>query len=291
MKTIIFILGTGHCGSTLLDLLLGSHSQAFSLGEVNRVLSLENEQKACDLCGFSCQVWNRDLIFKLKKTRDLNFIEKVLSKIHINYSPEVKFYDKLFKATKKNVLIDSSKTPNWISKNGDKLLKGRKYKVLLIYLSRDGRAVINSLYRKNPTLGVPHFAKKWVSKMIRVNNCYEEWPESKKIQVKYKDLAEYPTEIVKNILSKINLQYEEHMMRFWEHEHHTVSGNAGTKSLVLKFQNNNRFKEIDWNLNRKEYYKGHELGIVYDERWRQELEAYQLDEINSFISDLNKEII
>ena len=30
---VVFIMGAGHCGSTLLDLIVGSHSNAFSLGE------------------------------------------------------------------------------------------------------------------------------------------------------------------------------------------------------------------------------------------------------------------
>jgi hypothetical protein len=31
---VIFILGSGHCGSTLLDLILDSHSKVFSVGEI-----------------------------------------------------------------------------------------------------------------------------------------------------------------------------------------------------------------------------------------------------------------
>ena len=34
---IIFILGIGRSGSTMLDLMLGSHSQGFSLGEISKI--------------------------------------------------------------------------------------------------------------------------------------------------------------------------------------------------------------------------------------------------------------
>jgi len=33
-KTIVFIVGSGHSGSTILDRLSGHHSQAFSIGEI-----------------------------------------------------------------------------------------------------------------------------------------------------------------------------------------------------------------------------------------------------------------
>ena len=46
---VAFILGTGHCGSTLLDLILGSHSKLFSLGEVYRVVSSEPQIPICDI--------------------------------------------------------------------------------------------------------------------------------------------------------------------------------------------------------------------------------------------------
>ena len=39
---IVFIMGPGHCGSTLLDLILGSHSDCFSLGEVFRLSEISS---------------------------------------------------------------------------------------------------------------------------------------------------------------------------------------------------------------------------------------------------------
>lgn len=42
IKKVVFICGAGHSGSTLLGLLLGSHSKCFYLGEANKVQYLYN---------------------------------------------------------------------------------------------------------------------------------------------------------------------------------------------------------------------------------------------------------
>jgi hypothetical protein len=68
MPVIIYIVGVGHSGSTLLDLLLGSHSKAFSVGELIALSSTERKmrrqrvlERPCD-CGapmkISCPIWS-----------------------------------------------------------------------------------------------------------------------------------------------------------------------------------------------------------------------------------------
>lgn len=57
--TLVFIASAGHSGSTLLDLLIGNHSQACSAGEMNR-LTLHAHDRVC-ACGAtvtSCPFWN-----------------------------------------------------------------------------------------------------------------------------------------------------------------------------------------------------------------------------------------
>ena len=44
-KKVVFILGIGRSGSTLLDLMLGSHPQGFSLGEISKLPQLVNQGK------------------------------------------------------------------------------------------------------------------------------------------------------------------------------------------------------------------------------------------------------
>lgn len=290
-KKVIFILGTGHCGSTLLDLLLGSHSQGFSLGEIHRILKNDLTQDICDLCNDNCQIWTPEIIKELQSTKNQNLFERVLKRIDNRFMPIGKFYKKIFEITKKNFLIDSSKNAGWVLKNGKTLSKNNTIEPILLYLSRDGRAVINSLYRKNKEAGLNYFSEKWLNKMQKINKCYEDWIFGTKIHIKYEDLAQKPVETIQEILRLVDVKYEPQMMRFWEHEHHSVNGNAGTKSMILKFQDKHRYQGIDWNLNKKEYYKNHELGIKFDERWKTELNETQIESIEKRIYSLNKDII
>ena len=53
---IIYIVGSGHCGSTLLDIILDSHSKIFGIGELENF----NKESLC-ACGkelSKCSFWN-----------------------------------------------------------------------------------------------------------------------------------------------------------------------------------------------------------------------------------------
>jgi hypothetical protein len=58
---IIYICSAGHSGSTLLDLLLGSHSQIFSLGEIGQFSRFFRDNESCT-CGIpvrQCEFWKK----------------------------------------------------------------------------------------------------------------------------------------------------------------------------------------------------------------------------------------
>ncbi|SHI37703.1 hypothetical protein SAMN04488096_101346 [Mesonia phycicola] len=289
MKKVIFIIGTGHCGSTLLDLLLGSHSEMVSLGEVYKVLNFENEVPVCNICGENCELWTPELRDRLIKYYNPSISQRVLAKLFSKQKKEFLFYSKIFQDTGKDILVDSSKNAGWILRNG-KVLVENGIKPILIYLSRDGRAVVNSYFRKYPERGLDNIAENWNARVKKINQVYSKWDFGSKLSVKYKNLAQQPVEVVKAIVDLIEVNYEPEMMRFWEHKHHLVSGNAGTKSMLVKFHKENEHK--DWiKLNSKGYYKNHELGIRFDERWKTELSKTQIKSIEKIIHSLNKEII
>ena len=59
----VMICGAGHSGSTLLGMILGSHSQAFYMGEGGKARYLGDEKKplrkrVCKICGEACPVWS-----------------------------------------------------------------------------------------------------------------------------------------------------------------------------------------------------------------------------------------
>lgn len=72
MKQLVYITGSGHSGSTLLDRLLGSHPDVMALGEIHRFsLGLHRDEKPfrCD-CGLplqKCPFWERVIEKILKR--------------------------------------------------------------------------------------------------------------------------------------------------------------------------------------------------------------------------------
>jgi hypothetical protein len=287
---VIFILGTGHCGSTLLDLLLGSHSKAVSLGEVYTVINKKNTVKLCDFCEDECSLWSRGLHKELLSVYNRNLFQRIITKIGLIPKAEVSFYNSISEKSERNILIDSSKNAGWILRNGRVLKNNKYYKPILLYLSRDGRAVVNSYYRKYPHRGLEKIAYNWNNRISKINGCYEKWPNSYKIHIRYEDLSQKPVETIKSILDFIDEPYEPSMMRFWEHNHHLLNGNAGTKSMLIKFQKQHLHK--NWiQVNEKGYYKNHELGIKFDERWITELKKEELAKINDIIAKYNQDLI
>ena len=60
-KQVVFIMGTGHCGSTLLELILGSHPQIMALGEVSQLklhFRTPSTEDICRICQEPCPYWS-----------------------------------------------------------------------------------------------------------------------------------------------------------------------------------------------------------------------------------------
>ena len=54
-------MSPGHSGSTLLDLVLGSHSQVFGLGELKTIFDEYQSHKGMKICGVckqECEFWD-----------------------------------------------------------------------------------------------------------------------------------------------------------------------------------------------------------------------------------------
>jgi len=117
-KKVVCLLGTGHCGSTLLDLLLGSHSRVFSLGEFHSIYKTVREMRRgespriCVVCQGECKFWNERAsasILNLYYSRK-TLLNAVLGKAaRYVYNP----YHFIFKWSGKPVIVDSSKHPGW----------------------------------------------------------------------------------------------------------------------------------------------------------------------------------
>ncbi|WP_127846056.1 sulfotransferase [Psychroflexus aestuariivivens] len=163
-KTLIYIIGAGRSGTTLLDIMLGNNSNSLSLGEINRFFLREGKppkrEKSSKVSTFWSSFKNQ---FDLNNQNDYNYLND-LFKNHeyhtslyksISQNSDSEYikllrlqYDLLYNQTDENVIVESSKYPvrainlsNYVNKE--------KFSIKYIYLKKDPANVVNSFQKKN----------------------------------------------------------------------------------------------------------------------------------------------
>lgn len=260
---ICFISGAAHSGSTLLGLILGSHSSTFFTGEANKVSyfldpNFEPERKYCRVCGKGCKIW---------------------SKIDLDKD---NLYEQLFKLAKKPIIIDSTKNLDWINSQLEKL-KNIRIETLIIFLKRDVRAVINSMARKYPNRALERLIDDWKKQITETKALYSNFQGKKKI-IYYEDLTLNTDQIIKELCHFLEITYEPGMKEYFSKDHHPIGGNIGTQYLLIKAKNS----KDDWLLTERNeyYYRDHPLAILLDERWKIELKPQDQEMIFAKVGSL-----
>jgi Sulfotransferase family len=247
---VIFILGDGYSGSTLLDLILGSHSDLMGLGEIDansfdRFLD-QNQLCTCLFSQRQCHFWARVLAhlatqptahpFRLKYPQDdLNTITK--NTLALLYAIQA--------VSGKNMLVDSSK--RW--PRAAALIASGEIQAKVIHLLRNGRGVAFShLKRGEPFEAAVQF---WQTTNLEIQQWLADNPQIPQITLKYEDLCAAPVMIMQQICQFLAIDWQPQMMHFADQKHHNVGGN--TMRLLLK-----------------------NSAIKLDEEWRQRLTDSEL---------------
>jgi len=249
------ICGAGHSGSTLLGLLLDSHSCCFYIGEGAKVRFLGDERKAlrkraCKICGEDCPVWSD---FSWDRSQPL--------------------YSAIMGRVDRPVVIDSSKDPEWLRGRIAELDRAGIHGVLLLLL-RDGRAVINSRLRKYPDRDAATQIRDWMQQIERSRELYRDFGGSR-LTVRYEALATRPDLEMQRVCTAAGLDFEPAMLRFEEFEHHPLGGNTGTQYLASR-DAGVAGPAANIGLRSREYYEQHPRGIQLDLRWQREMSAEHL---------------
>jgi len=263
---VIYILGSGHCGSTLLDLLLGAHSKIFGAGEIHII----EEDKVKCTCGRkvrNCEFWSniKNVPNQLKiYRRKGSFLFNLDDFFHVKDNNEItesKFLKKnenlleeISNKSESEVIIDSSKSVNRL----EIIKKSDEIEPFLIHLVRDGQANSWFYIRKYKKFFPYIFTWFFTNLKIEVSKIRF---GGKKITVKYKDLALEPEKTIKYILNELGLEFEEEMFDFKNEDQHQVGGNR------MKFQEDSK--------------------IYFDEKWRKEMPLWQRVFFNVFFGWLN----
>lgn len=156
---IIYIIGAGRSGTTLLDILLGNQPEVFSAGELNRFLKrngVPHSARDKEVADFWSDVRNSVglLSEQLKKTAEkLEYHSGFFFK-YVVERKQMKAYEtfnqQLFAAIDErsggcSVIVDSSKYP-MRAKHLSKIFKD---KISFVYLQRNPSDVVNSFSKKD----------------------------------------------------------------------------------------------------------------------------------------------
>lgn len=245
---IVLLLGAGHCGSTLLNLILDGHDDIFRASEINSLhpfykdwyINCSDDMKLFWDKVESCveektQINIREFRFDAKSMRKGLKADDRWLEIHRQ------LYECIAKNSKKKIVVDASKKPKRIY-----WMLQKKWPIEIIYLSRDGRGLINSYIKKHPSGGfLPAF------KIFALINLWRifmriRFPRVKRLHVRYEDFANSPEKQLKRICKFVGVEYQPKMLKF-----------SDNKDYYGILGNHSRFQETD--------------EIFVDESWKKEL--------------------
>ena len=257
MRKLIQISGAGHSGSTLLGAILGNLNHSFYMGEAKKIMNIGNSNKplrkrTCKICGEECERW---------KGFQPTDHQQLFNRVSDHMSADI--------------LIDSTKDIGWITSSANYAsISG--FESCLIFLYRDGRAVVNSRIRKYPNQEPVEIIRNWQSK-IKETSIYFEQFKGPKIKVDYDDLTTDPESTLEQICQSFGMNFDNQALNLSDAEQHPFGGNNGTQYLLSR-------GSVELQDRVKSYYANHSGGIEPDLRWKHELSAENLSLFESMVN-------
>ena len=222
---VIFIAGTSHSGSTLLDLMLNAHPDIVSIGEIvnlRRQFVYKNSRRRtfhqCS-CGapslMQCQFWSDvDQIMRREVQKPLKEID--LQGPDKSNSVDVTLFGAISEASGKDFIVDSSKHPSRL----ERLMRIPELEVYPIHLIRDPKGHICSVKRKHGG---------FFKHILRYELIHEQIRRTLRFTfhsvIRYENLVLEPEQTLQTILEPIGLRFQPRQLAWAEQEKHTVAGN------------------------------------------------------------------
>lgn len=228
---VVYILGSGHCGATLLDMILGSHSEMFGVGEMHA--AKYTSPCTCGLLARECplwvdvlgpQPWPRQEIYRPKLSYVLNSGPYLSATRHtpIDTSTFIKDmlgqYRRILSYTHKKILVDSSKEVE----RTEVLVTSKEIDPVVIHLVRDGRGATWSYLRKYKKT-FPYFYM-WAFSNLKIELFRRRYTGTF-IYLRYSDLVANPESVLRELCEYIGVAYEPVMLQFNTIPHHQIEGN------------------------------------------------------------------
>ena len=237
---VVYILGSGHSGSTLLDLLLGTHPQILSCGELLSVwqyLSGDKRVCACGLPVVKCSFWKEVLtcvqgreVYLARSDFDLPswrkfvlFRRKKRDHFATAYgNVNRKLFDCIAAVSEKAFIVDSSKQAQRLFF----LENSKMIDLKVIHLVRDGRAVMNSFLRKYGSSYWWRGIYRWASPNLVGLLLRRQFGAQRWLNVSYEELATKTERTIQKICCFLDITYDPVMLNFKGRIAHNIGGNT-----------------------------------------------------------------
>jgi len=269
--TGVMICGAGHSGSTLLGLVLGRAAGAFYVGEGAKIRYLHDlnkplRKRACKVCGEDCPIWS-----------------------DFHWDQEHPLYQQVAAHTGAHIIVDSSKNPAWISARS-KELTAADDKAVLIFLKRDGRAVLNSRFRKYPERDAEAQIQSWMDQIEASRALFDTFT-GPKMAVRYEELATSPEVVFGEICQMADIPYRSDMLAFKDGNSHPMGGNTGTQFVAARERvEGDPDAILKLTPRTHDYYAKHSGDIMLDLRWKTEMSAPHLALFNEMAGEFNADM-
>jgi hypothetical protein len=248
--TLVYILGAGHCGSTLLNLLLNGHSQMVGLSEISNIGRYASSAEETWPDTVDITFW-QEVERCYESTSGQSFDEIDISNpswktVRSWDRKDITSYGRINRdilsciAEKSgaSLLVDASK--RW--QRLYVLQQSGLFPIKVIHLIRDGRGVVNSYIRKYDNFGAA--LRRWAAPALCAFYLRRKFKASDWLQTRYEDLAMKPKATLQYICEFLQVNFESDMLAYRQHPDVGIGGNRM------------RIRQDEW--------------ILLEERWRQE---------------------
>jgi hypothetical protein len=227
--TLIYIAGSGHSGSTMLDLIIGSHSETVSVGEAKRldrhISTGRREMKSLEeircTCGADsilvCDYW-REVESVLSRRNGLRLAELSLESRDAQTfrAHNLALFSAVSDVSSRRYVVDSSKNLGRLLR----LVAMRAFDVRPILLLREPEGYVYSQIRKRRSwpLAACSYTRDVLAfrAKLKRHRHFVQW---------YESLAAAPEACVERLMTWIGLGFEPDQLSWRKQPQHNIGGN------------------------------------------------------------------
>ena len=215
---ICYITSAGHSGSTLLDVLISSHSRVVSVGEVMRLEYAPRKKCSCAVkFVLLCPFWHAVNASMIEREGfGLGDLQLQSDDAETFVRHNVALFEAVSRVAGRDVIVDSSKNVPRLQK----LMECGRLDVLPIHLVRRAQGVVYSHIKK----GRPwvRYSYSYMKQMRRARRLLR---DREHVRLGYEQLATDPVGALTDIMKRLDLEFEPQQLQWAGRERHNYGGN------------------------------------------------------------------